>query len=364
MSENPAKASNSALFPLASTADVANNSVLVSSLREFQVELDTRNALALQELNRQIDHLASIPIDSSLPEYKDGLEFTSPPSSFRQLDLNPPVKDYAALERDLDKLRGQSHALDDQLKRVVAAEQTRLALEDRLDNILNLRNPLIEDDAVPLAPAVAGTAQVPPATNGGQPSRESPITPMDFGDSIARKIVDESFVMPSYEPTPVSANPSNAAALDLTRSTEALARAMSERAKTDIYSQNLADFSARLESIQKIPSATGLYSDSYRASEVTTQPIAASSSFTVPQSQTQRSPHAVIPVPAVLPTPGPLPSQTSDRVGLLESEKAAAKEKIVVLEKELASTRHLLLHQQQLYQRSPVPVPTRKCRDM
>ena len=47
-----------------------NSSILLDSLKEFDVELTQRNAAALNDLNRQIDELSEIPIDSStLPRY-------------------------------------------------------------------------------------------------------------------------------------------------------------------------------------------------------------------------------------------------------------------------------------------------------
>ncbi|KAJ3274401.1 hypothetical protein HDV01_003005 [Terramyces sp. JEL0728] len=48
------------------------------SLKDFQNELDQRNALALKELNKQIDELAKKPIDQ-LPPYLDSIEYISPP---------------------------------------------------------------------------------------------------------------------------------------------------------------------------------------------------------------------------------------------------------------------------------------------
>lgn len=48
------------------------------------MELDQRNSLALQELNRQIDELAAIPLDSSLPLYLDDIEYIPPPTGFLQ----------------------------------------------------------------------------------------------------------------------------------------------------------------------------------------------------------------------------------------------------------------------------------------
>ncbi len=187
-----------------------NNSVLVSSLRDFQVELDTRNALALQELNRQIDQLASIPVESL--DYQDDLEFTSPPIGFINQG-NPKYEPGLGLDQ--------------------TRNQTRQLIE---------KMPITEE-----------------LYSKHYREIETPLTPMDFEDnSIARNIADGSYLKSPFtqntplQPTMESARFSQAGPSQPPQEMGSY---------NNIYDRNMADFSARLESIQKVSSSTAIYVD-------------------------------------------------------------------------------------------------------
>ncbi|KAJ3315008.1 hypothetical protein HDV04_004808 [Boothiomyces sp. JEL0838] len=85
------------------------------SLKDFQNELDQRNALALKELNKQIDELAKKPIDQ-LPPYLDSIGYISPPLGMND-ELSSFQKDRSdlswALNQDFSEFQRLSTRKDD-----------------------------------------------------------------------------------------------------------------------------------------------------------------------------------------------------------------------------------------------------------
>ncbi|KAJ3323373.1 hypothetical protein HDV06_001893 [Boothiomyces sp. JEL0866] len=93
----------------------AKSPYYAESLKDFQNELDQRNALALKELNKQIDELAKKPIDQ-LPPYLDSIEYISPPLGIHE-ELSSFQKDRSdiswALNQDFSEFQKLSTQKDD-----------------------------------------------------------------------------------------------------------------------------------------------------------------------------------------------------------------------------------------------------------
>ena len=148
-------ASHQHQYPHQHPADAGNNnnSLLISSLKDLDMELNQRNAAALHELNKEIDELSEIPLDSSqLPRFKDGIEFTSSsthanatPSSTTQdqqrASATLRANDAKLFEKELangfDSLQGKIHDMDLNL----AADKTKEELDRKLKNILDMSKP-------------------------------------------------------------------------------------------------------------------------------------------------------------------------------------------------------------------------------
>jgi hypothetical protein len=82
------------------------DSIVTETVKGFQNELDIRNTEALQELNKQIDELASLPLCGALPQYNDSLYVEQPPDSFNQTHSPTkfsPVRDFQNFTLQLDK---------------------------------------------------------------------------------------------------------------------------------------------------------------------------------------------------------------------------------------------------------------------
>jgi hypothetical protein len=127
-----------------------NNSLLISSLKDLDMELNQRNAAALQELNKEIDELSEIPLDSSqLPRFKDGIEFTSssnqatPTSTLDQQRASSArrANDVKLIDKELangfGSLQEKLHDMDSNL----AADKTKEELDRKLKNILDMSKP-------------------------------------------------------------------------------------------------------------------------------------------------------------------------------------------------------------------------------
>ena len=131
----------------------AQNSILVASLKELDLELNQRNAAALQELNKEIDELSEIPIDSStLPRFKDGIDFASfnhhhPSNHPHQEELQKQQRvsvkdnDYKLPENNMgnnfESLQEKLHEMD----RNLAHDKTKEDLDAKLKNILDMSKP-------------------------------------------------------------------------------------------------------------------------------------------------------------------------------------------------------------------------------
>ncbi|KAI8899673.1 hypothetical protein BC833DRAFT_584785 [Globomyces pollinis-pini] len=89
---------------------MTNSNIILDSLKDFQLELDKRNSNALLELNKHIDELATIPINTDLPLYSDSIEFISPPKGFA--DASSPTRNEDLswqLRQDLEEFQKLSN---------------------------------------------------------------------------------------------------------------------------------------------------------------------------------------------------------------------------------------------------------------
>jgi hypothetical protein len=177
----------------------------------------------------------------------------------------------------------------------------------------------------------------------------TPFEPMDFGtDSIAAKLVNDSFKLPIDQPTPQSTLEMNLE--DVTRRLQSYRVPLKDSDDPKTYSRPVT-----IEQLPKIPvpssfdilsmaneAAPGPFSQTKPGPPPPLINTNHASSFQNSQDQSLDDSRAII---AALRT-------LQDRVGKLESEKSAAKQKISSLEQELTTTRTLLLHQKQLNQRS------------
>lgn len=177
----------------------------------------------------------------------------------------------------------------------------------------------------------------------------TPFEPMDFGtDSIAAKLVNDSFKLPIDQPTPQTALEMNLE--DVTRRLQSYRVPLKESNDSNNYPRAVV-----AEQLPKIPvpssfdilsMANDAAPPRFSQTKPGPQPPSIQTNYAPPsqnsQEQSLDDSRAII---AALRT-------LQDRVGKLETEKSAAKQKISSLENELTTTRTLLLHQQQLNLRS------------
>ena len=79
------------------------HSLVTETVKQVQSQLDQRNAEALQELNKQIDELSSLPLSGQLPPYNDTLDLESPPFGFQ--DSSPVKKDFSSETRTYQDIK-------------------------------------------------------------------------------------------------------------------------------------------------------------------------------------------------------------------------------------------------------------------
>jgi hypothetical protein len=324
-----------------------NSSILLESMRELKNELDQRNVLALQELNRDIDQLASIPVDN-LPLYKDNLETTSPPTGFHQMstldqDLTLQLdKDY----KDFKQLRAMEFDEEALLKQ-------RKELDQKLDEILNLSSPMPAQES-------KATERISTAHSKVNPGHES-----ELGDLAAREQELDQFQSSLAEfsarlhvlETPVHQIPSSELPSSLypagensqqhtyqrTSSARPNSSYQQERPKSPSASRRSPphsyspgqDFSKPQDGYQQKSPKLGRPSSPHESRHHHEHGRSESHKYSNSMGVDDGS-KAIIHALRTL----------QERVGKLEDEKLQAKEKIFGLEKELTDTRKLLLHQQ------------------
>jgi hypothetical protein len=313
------------------------------SIREFQTELDQRNALALQELNKQIDELAKIPIDEKLPPFVDSIELTSPPKAFAEISPTDQNVTFQ-LEQDLKEFRKMSNQVDSSL-------QFDSQLDARIDSLLSDKSRVegtdrslfldtIENDLGQKGVTSATTPYLTQDTIELLQKYEKQSHPVSnpiltqISAFAPSHVTDSPLFKPEME-LPSSSRPESVPARYYEKYTAPVVEKSTGPAKyddsflhsvnsnpnygvpsTNNFQDHVHNLSFKLESLQ-------------RHSDI---PM----SYSRPDKPAATDSREIIDIIRTL----------QDRLGKLEGERDAAKVKIDGLEKELTTTRQLLFQQQ------------------
>jgi predicted nucleic acid-binding Zn-ribbon protein len=322
------------------------------SIREFQTELDQRNALALQELNKQIDELAKIPIDEKLPPFVDSIELTSPPKAFAEISptdhnvtfqLEQDLKEFRKISNQVDSSFQFDSQLDARIDSLLS-DKSRVEITDRslfldtLDNdlvqkgVTSATTPYLTQDTIDLLQKYEKQSQ--PISNPIL-TQISAFAPSHVTDSPLFKPEVElpSSSKPESLPPRQYANYS----APVVEKTTGISRYDDSLLQSDLshlnhgvaapsnFQDHVHNLSYKLESLQK-------RSDLPSTLDRTEKPVQSDSRDIIDIIRTLQ-----------------------DRLGKLEGERDAAKVKIEGLEKELTTTRQLLFQQQHETKREVAP---------